>query len=358
MVIFGPETPDVEIALAVAASVAIPLVFQPVEITWRHNGSAKTALFADGGLVSNLPVWAFEEEKQEFERITPLAPRVPVLAFSLVDSPVKQVAKPDAGGVAAADGAVPLKDGLELPQYVGMVARAAVYGSQSRIQRYMEDLYVIVLESSLSVLKFDLGINDARAAYQDGYRSGAERLRRTMRIQPGKVRAELVRFHDGVLDALNLHRSTRTLPPITRLRVAMIQRFGDRSMRVTHSINMDQDSEDRLKLDLRGVGAPEAYRTREPAFLLLPKSRAAGALPFFTKYELALVPSHVVSLIAIPVFEDYGAWSIAAPALRPQPLGVLCIDSEEDLVLAFADGHFLQALATASAACAPLFGKS
>lgn len=49
------STPDVKVADAVAASIAIPLLFKPVTI----GGSQ----FCDGGLVSNLPAWTFDSER-------------------------------------------------------------------------------------------------------------------------------------------------------------------------------------------------------------------------------------------------------------------------------------------------------
>lgn len=55
--LFSAEvTPDIAIADAVAASIAIPIVFQPRRI----EGHA----YVDGGIVSNLPVWAFDEERE------------------------------------------------------------------------------------------------------------------------------------------------------------------------------------------------------------------------------------------------------------------------------------------------------
>lgn len=56
LAIFSYETsPEVAVADAVAASVCLPGIFAP----WRVNGS----LHYDGGLVSNLPAWAFDAER-------------------------------------------------------------------------------------------------------------------------------------------------------------------------------------------------------------------------------------------------------------------------------------------------------
>jgi predicted acylesterase/phospholipase RssA len=55
--LFSPErTPDVPVADAVAASICLPIIFAP----WRIDKAA----FVDGGIVSNLPAWPFDEERE------------------------------------------------------------------------------------------------------------------------------------------------------------------------------------------------------------------------------------------------------------------------------------------------------
>ena len=83
MVVFSntPEFADVEVAEAVAASIAIPFVFKPARIPSYVAG--RDALYADGGLVSNLPVWVFADEKLNYERQQLPLGKVPVVAFSL-----------------------------------------------------------------------------------------------------------------------------------------------------------------------------------------------------------------------------------------------------------------------------------
>ncbi len=49
-------TPDTPVAEAVAASICLPLIFRPHKID--------KSLYVDGGLVSNLPVWAFDAERR------------------------------------------------------------------------------------------------------------------------------------------------------------------------------------------------------------------------------------------------------------------------------------------------------
>lgn len=50
----NPECRDIPVADAVAASSAIPLIFRPVAINGKQ--------YVDGGMVSNLPAWTFDEQ--------------------------------------------------------------------------------------------------------------------------------------------------------------------------------------------------------------------------------------------------------------------------------------------------------
>ena len=63
MELFSPDkTPDVLIAEAVAASICIPILFRSRRINEGLPGRAKHH-FHDGGLVSNLPAWVFDDDR-------------------------------------------------------------------------------------------------------------------------------------------------------------------------------------------------------------------------------------------------------------------------------------------------------
>ena len=63
--LFSPKTtPNASVADAVAASVAIPIVFRPRKVR-RVGEEYSEKLYTDGGLVANRPVFAFDEERAE-----------------------------------------------------------------------------------------------------------------------------------------------------------------------------------------------------------------------------------------------------------------------------------------------------
>lgn len=340
-------TPDVEIGEAVAASVAIPLVFRPVAITSYDRPGCGP--FVDGGLVSNAPVWVFAEEKLAIERASPSDPPVPIISFTLVDkkerrqpvpAPVPDteeasaVAAPDLGHGQAAE--VRQGGGRTTVGFLADLARTAIFGSQGISQRFIEDLLVVRLETRLDVLDFDASWSDVADAHRDGRRAAAETLKATLTLKPERIRQELRAAHAALRARIDQRRAERGVPPLTQLRANLFERAGQFSFRVTSALNMDEDADDRLLLDLRARGAPDAFRER--SLILLSAGPAATAFEpaYMTKYERALIRPTMHTAICTPVFREVDAWTKLA-AERPEPIGIFCVDSDEDLTGDFND---------------------
>ena len=68
------NTPTIEIAEAVLASCSFPMMFPPVS----HGGGEEVV---DGGILSNFPMWLFDEEHDEQNEF------IPVLGFALISKP-------------------------------------------------------------------------------------------------------------------------------------------------------------------------------------------------------------------------------------------------------------------------------
>jgi predicted acylesterase/phospholipase RssA len=326
LVIFDRHaTPDVEVGEAVAASIAIPLVFYPAKIpSFRADGE-----FADGGLVANLPTWIFSEEKLAYEREHYSAPPVPIIGFTLRES-----AK-----------AAPKRD---IASHLVALAQTALESSQGVSQKFLEDLVVVRLKAPLTLLEFDAPWTKLRDCYEAGRTSADEQLRLALQAKPDRVKAELERTHQDVLDHMNKGRATAGLPGVRHLRANLAQPFGDLSLRITHGFNMADDADDRLLLDHRGRGAAQAFRERDMVVIKIGGVDDDPDHEFMTKYERALVRGSVKSLMAAPIFEDPDAWSLP-PTQRPPPAGVLSLDSDEDLDFDLKDNDLYGLLAKQSA---------
>lgn len=127
MELFSPETtPCVAVADAVVASCCIPVVFKPSPC----EGKA----YLDGGLVSNLPAWVFDEERA-------LEPEATTIAVEINDPPVD-------GAGAAANWLVP-------------ALRTAIFGRGGLNKRGSGHIITLSMNSALGLLQFDAPLASA-----------------------------------------------------------------------------------------------------------------------------------------------------------------------------------------------------
>ncbi len=320
------DTSDVEVAEAVAASIAIPFFFKPARIP--SYATAPDRLYADGGLVSNLPIWVFAEEKLNFERTWMPNARVPVVAFSLAgDGPSELPVSPE-----------------RTLDYVSAIARSAIFGGQGIASRFVADLLQISIPVALKTAEFEFPLVRALKVYQDAHTAAAERLGRAVRVKPLEVKAILERFHGHVAPLLSPQGQGAT---VGSLRVSLARRFGGSSFRIVEAYNMEQDPDDRLVFSELVPGVPQAYRTRAPAYIDFGAMLASGANPNMTKYEFALLRRSLKSAICLPIYDDVNVWGRNSGD-RPEPFGVVSIDCDHDLAPAFHDTGILQTLAEQS----------
>lgn len=301
-------TPKVKVAEAVAASIAIPLVFEPARIPSFRPGH-----FADGGLVSNLPIWVFVEEKLSRERERDGDPPIPVIGFSLQPAGLEPVAS----------------DGLpRMFDYVRTLAEAALAGSQGASHRFMEDLTVIRLKTELPMLGFDSDWERLRAARESGRACADRELSFLLDVKPERIRTELRAIHDEVLAEVNQRRRALRQRQVEQLRANLIRPWGNFSLRVVEGVHMTDDADDRLLLDLRGQGSALAFKEKGVRVLRCDPEPTHTSRVFMTKYERALVRHTVRSMVCVPIFRDGRAWS-REEAERDPPDGVLCLDSDD-----------------------------
>jgi hypothetical protein len=251
---------------------------------------------------------------------------VSILAFSLIGDEVSA-----AGG-----------DWPGFVPYTISVGRSAIFGGQTVVHDLIADLLPIRMPISLGTTEFEFTSRRALDAYYEAYAAAAEVLTRETRIRPARVQTVLQAFHDRVIATIK-----KTSPAVTHLRVSIIRPFGQTSFRVVNSFNMVKDADDRLNFSTLVPGAPNAFRTRTPAFIDFAPIAAAGINPGMTKYELASLRKSLKSAICFPVFATANAWKQPASA-RPLPRGVVSIDSDHDLAQIFADKALLESLALMS----------
>lgn len=328
LVVFERElTEDVEVAEAVAASIAIPIVFKPVKMQSKPDGGP----YLDGGLVSNLPIWVFTEEKLAWERDNPNEPPIPIVGFSLSDKK-KTPAR-----------IFPL---AIFSDFLVQVVKTALSGSQTVSQKFIEDLEVVKLETEFGLLDFDKPWPDFQKAYLDGKHHADKGLMTAIILRPELMKSELRAAVDDIKSEINRLRITNGLGPLVHCRGNLILPIAPQTLRVKYGVNMEGDTDDRLVLDGRGNGAAEAFRTRGIVFQDFEDSQA---FDYMRKYEKRLVRKDLKGAICVPIFGDPVEWTKDDPKQRSKPLGVFCFDSDEDLKSDYKDQGVRTFIVTRSA---------
>ncbi|MEP2758667.1 patatin-like phospholipase family protein [Parvibaculum sp.] len=303
-------TPDVEVADAVVASIAIPIVFKPVTM----RSKTEEGPYLDGGLVSNLPIWVFSEEKLAWERDWPADPPIPIVGFSLIEKTLDE--KPKSEFAAFLD-------------FFGQVVRTALSGSQMVSEQFVEDLEMVKLETTFGMLDFDKPWSDFNDAYRAGRKDATDGLSAGIILsKPDLVQKELKTIVEDIKAKINKRRISIGQKPLLHYRGNLIQLVGRRTLRVKYAVNMEEDADDRLVLDDRSNGAAEAYRTKG---LVFQDFTDPQAFEYMRKYERAMVRRTLKGAICVPIFENEGEWEKGQTEPRSLPLGVFCFDSDEDI---------------------------
>jgi NTE family protein len=322
--LFDHRTPDVVVAEAVAASIAIPGLFKPAAIP-SFCDDAKTAFaryYADGGLVSNLPVWCFSEEKAAAERRRPNSEAIPIVAFTLKDPSLMNSANVV----------------LRPLRYFRQVIQSAIFGGQTVVQEFVSDLYPIQLPSSLGLLTFDATWAQAKSAHGEAKQKAFAELRQRLILEPGEWSSVLASACQEIQKNILSHIPATGITDL-RLRAAVFEpnRPSKRPLsdtfitayKVTRSFNMEKDADDRLALDAECPGVPEAFEQRQAVFWS--PSGSSSRVSIMTKYERALVRRSVKCSICVPIFSAVEEWKLPSMS-RNQPLAVVALDTDEDIL--------------------------
>ena len=222
------RTPDVPVADAVAASICLPVIFRP----WDIDGE----LFIDGGIVSNLPAWPFDEERE-------LDPSALTIAVEIESRPT----------------AAP----LTRYNWPAAAVPTALFGSGELNLRVAGTAEELALPTRFELLDFDKSIDAVREEVRSVALAAGIRLdRRLFRL------AEIYRNACQVaqvltLDGLGLMPGGRGDAARVRVAVGRLERGYVHSLRMSHSVGFDDDSDEQMLLPLDGTVAGTAWRQRE-----------------------------------------------------------------------------------------------
>ncbi|GGB56383.1 hypothetical protein GCM10011316_30630 [Roseibium aquae] len=240
--LFSPQTtPDVCVADAVSASCCIPFVFKAWRI--KKRGMERHELYADGGLVSNLPAWCFDEERL-------LDPDALTFAADIGDDPHKPITSPR--------------------RFLVAVIRSAIFGASKLSTRAADHFLHVVHDQAtenghtVKLLDFDISFNTAREAFEDSRAVAQTQIvsdfiehRNTYR-KTAEVIADIVEEYLAILE-LNRVANGKDEGRV-RAAIALPENGMKKSLRLRHGRNYDGISDQGLVLPINGSITGRCWR--------------------------------------------------------------------------------------------------
>lgn len=282
--LFSPNrTPEVPVADAVVASICLPIIFDPQFVDGE--------LHVDGGIVSNLPAWSFDEERE-------LNPDAITIAFEIAQPIDKTV----------------LTKVNWLPSFI----RTGLFGSGELNLRASGHAERIVLASSLELLDFDLDRAAARQEVIDAETAAGLALDDRLFRKPDVYMdaCEVTRgIVDDVLSAVLPLSSGRT-----RVAIAYPDRSYSHSLRLQYSAGYGDDPDEGMLLPILGSVAGHAWSTGESLLEIghLPDIYLAGDA---NRFRRSMIRKDLEWVFAIPIYIEG----------KVSPLLVVQIDGDETL---------------------------
>ncbi len=299
------ETPDIMVAKAVAASISIPGAFKPMV----HEDM----VLVDGGMLSNFPAWALDNEAEIQTDITP------TFGFRL-----NPVTSPETNNF-------PLSKRKTFYGYAKALIKTAFLGENILEARQVLDLSQIPLTVSVSTLDFDLTNEQKITLYEEG-KQCADKFYRLDYIGPKNPSEidDLFEYLDKAIQAIiqkpNVH---------LRINLALPIEPNRKKLRILYRRNMEEAYDDRLVLGIEQGAIGRCWQLKDTVLVDMDDAKETFKIKWsMTKYQQRLVRDDLKTLVSIPVFEpkilDKGS-----SKGEDNVLAVLSIDSDEDLAADF-----------------------
>jgi NTE family protein len=270
--LFSPEkTPKAPVADAVAASICLPVIFRP----WIFDGE----LHVDGGIVSNLPAWPFDEERE-------LDPEALTIAVEIEEPPGSEEAPSRFGWLSAA-------------------VRTALSGSGELNVRVAGPAEQLALPTALDLLDFDVAKADALQEVRDVTAAAGLRLDKRLFRLPEIYRNACQVARALALDGLGLHSDGAGASRV-RVAVGRLERGYQRSLRMSHSVGFEDDADEFMLAPLEGSVAGAAWADRESRVEVHPLSPDLDLPGPANRRRRKSRPQNLAWVMCIPILDESG----------------------------------------------------
>lgn len=285
----SPDDGDIPIADVVTTSVCIPLLFRPWQVRDR--------LHVDGGIVSNLPAWPFDEERAlDVDALT--------LAFEIDDRAPRNT-KPN------------------MRRWLLDVLLTGAFGSSVLNTRAVERLTVFRLGTDLQTLDFDISADRAKAKVEEATKAAQNLIERHLIDVPAIYSDGCQQVRALVASALPTIPGALADPARTgrvRVCVALREPGFSHSFRLLHSSGFEDDADEGIILPQDGSVIGEAWGAGE-AILNTPPFDAIAA-PGSRRLN-KLFAKDIRWILAVPIYRADG------PQLEPE--FVVAVDGSDVL---------------------------
>lgn len=177
------RTPDTAVADAVAASICLPIIFRPWELKFRRCTESLDRMvsgrFFDGGLMSNLPAWPFDEERLIYPGTTTIALGI---SPEVVSGPIKP------------------------KHWLGSIINAVVSGTGEIHTRAVGRIIKIPLRCGLNLLEFDAPIQKIYEEVRRSRNQVTHQLRKELTTYPALIDDATQVLYAGVMAKLAVYQ--------------------------------------------------------------------------------------------------------------------------------------------------------
>jgi NTE family protein len=291
---------------AVRASISYPLVFQPVRVHDRY--------LVDGGLCSNLPVFAFEKERRESN--------LPIVAFDLIQ------------------GSSPAEPAYGFLQFCRDMISTSLESHDFLIRDRIQGVHYIPIPmpEGFHALRFHLPPSDREMLFHRGYTaameyftsklfhwkqtaSEVERLQALMPAEPDRVK-ELLQA---------MARDIASISHARTLRCAIMLPTGRDTRIVVYHCQMDRDPDIDLEIPTTSGCTGASWKLRGLALANLDEARSDPEKWGMTRAQQNKVPARQKSMASVPLFSYRSRSVVRSEIGELDLLGTLSLDSSTPL---------------------------
>lgn len=308
LVLFSEErTPHVAVADAVAASIAIPFIFKPHEIRRSAelppDAYVPEGRYVDGGLVSNLPAWTFDEELEKDPDTIVLCSEIPDKASSKKRN---RVFGPFIDLIdlirATAFGGSLLNKRMKAGRLYSVQLEPETTNAGKKLYGYLE---------KASLLGFDHSADFYKNVVEDANLK-AQSIISSELIERPVFWNKICREVYGIFMKAFFAKGTASLGKETKVRVNLMMQDPDYPsfLRIVGQYNMAGDPDEDLLLPLEGSGPGLCFEENEA--ILVPEAKTVfgededvGLAGDRNRFRRALVWDDVEWFLSIPADRMY-----------------------------------------------------